>query len=99
MAMSITPAWDKWDSELENTHNGSFGAGLMALRFEKFFEERLPASKRHLACLNFYYFVHLSRREHTLCVRDQARESDIDYNEFIALERDTQFKLKAESVL
>ncbi len=73
--MSISPARYKWAYELESSHNGPIDAGIMAHKFEKFFEERPPANKRHLACRNFYCFVYFSRRNHMLCVRDLSRET------------------------
>lgn len=99
MAMSISPAWYKWACELERSHNGPIGAGLMAHHFEKFFEERTIDNERHVPSLNFYYFVHFSRRKLNLRVCELAQKADIEYDELMALEQDTQYKLKRASVI
>lgn len=97
--MSISPAWYKWACDLERSHNGPIGAGLMAHHFEKFFEERTVDNKRHVPSLNFYYFVHFSRRKLNLSVSEAAQKAGIDEDELMALEQDTQFKLKRASII
>ena len=53
----------------------------------------------HIACINFYCFVHFSRRKQGLTLSELAFRAKVDFNELIALENDTQFKLKIDSVL
>ena len=99
MTSSHLPEWYKRGLEIERSHNGSIGAGLMAYQFEKPFVKPSNAKTRHLAPLNFYYFVHFSRRNRQLSVSDLAQQSGVDFEELMALERNTQFKLKGESVV
>lgn len=63
MTSSHLPEWYKRGLEIERSHNGSIGAGLMAYRFEKHLVKRSNAMARHLVPLNFYYFVHFARRK------------------------------------
>ena len=99
--MTISPLlkWHERAVELEMSYNGPVEAGILVHRFEKFFTEQPDAEKRHLAPLNFYCFVHYSRRKRRLSVRDLAQKSGVEYNELIALERNTQFKLERHSVV
>ena len=99
MTSSHLPEWYKRGLEIERSHNGSIGAGLMAHHFEKHFVKLSNAKKRHLVPLNFYYFVHFSRRKRQLSVSDLAQQSGVDFEEIMALERNTQYKLKSESVI
>lgn len=54
--------------------------------------------KPHIACINFYCFVHFYRRKQGLTVSELAFRAKVDFNELIALENDTQFKLRIDSV-
>lgn len=99
MAMSISPKWYEWAYELEKSHNGPIGAGIMAHQFEKIVEDLQNPKKRHLAPLNFYCFIHFSRRKRGQSLNDLAHHAGVEFDELIALERDTQFKLSSASVL
>ena len=99
MSDSISPKWYEWAIKLEQSHNGSFDAGLIPHQFEKFFDQLENSRQRHLAPLTFYYFVHYSRRKRGLTVKDLSQQAGIDFDELMALERDTQYKLKSESVI
>lgn len=99
MTSSHLPEWYQRGLEIERSHNGSVGAGLMAHHFEKHLVKRSNAKARHLVPLSFYYFVHFSRRKRQLSVSDLAQHLGVDFGEIMALERNTQFKLKSESVV
>ncbi len=99
MATSPSLSWHERAVELEMSYGGPVEAGVLAHRFEKFFTKQPDAEKRHLASLNFYCFVHYSRRKSRLSVRDLAQKSGVEYSELISLERDTQYKLKRDSVV
>lgn len=99
MTDSISPKWYNWAFELEESHNCSVEAGLFPHQFEKLLEQLAKSRKRHFAPLTFYYFVHFSRRKRGLSVKDLSQKADIDFAELMGLERDTQFKLKPESVV
>ena len=73
--------------------------GRMAIYDLEYLIEKAKTEKRHLACINFYCFIHYSRRKLQLSVKQLARKADVDYSELMSLERDTQFKLKPETVI
>ena len=54
--------------------------------------------KPHIACINFYCFVHFSRRKQGLTVSELAFRAEVDFIELIALEKDTQLKLESDTV-
>lgn len=98
----ITPfstEWTKRAIELEDSENCSVEVGMIPHQLEKFIVELKDSRNRHLAPLNFYYFVHFSRRKRGLSVKEFSQQTDIDFEELMALERDTQYKLKPESVI
>lgn len=98
----ITPFSDEWYEraiELEDSLNGPVEAGLIPHQFEKVIDLVANSRKRHSAPLTFYYFVHYSRRKHGLSVNDLSEQTNIGFEELMALERDTQYKLKLESVI
>lgn len=99
MITRMSPEWSKRAMELEDSENCTVEVGMIPHQFEKFFVELKNSSNHHLAPLNFYYFVHFSRRKRGLSVKDLSQQADIDFEELMALERDTQYKLKRESVI
>lgn len=98
----ITPFSDEWYEraiELDDSLDGPVEAGLIPHQFEKVIDLVASSRMRHLAPLTFYYFVHYSRRKHGLSVNDLSKQTNIGFEELMALERDTQYKLKLESVI
>ena len=87
---------DEWDTDSIREPGAM---GIMSIYDLDYLIEKAKNDKRHLACINFYCFVHFSRRKRLLSVDELAREADVDYSELMSLERDTQFKLKPETVI
>ncbi len=99
MTMFVSREWYEKTAEIENLYGGSIDAGLMASYTPSYLIEKASARKRHVASINFYCFVHFSRRKRNMSLAELAYRSKIDFNELISLERDTQFKLNRESVI
>ena len=98
MVTPNSPGWYKWASELERAH-GPIEVGMIPHQFEKLHNQLANSKKSHLAPLTFYYFVHFSRRKRGLSVEELSQQPDIHIEELMALECDTQYKLKPESVI
>lgn len=99
MVSTNSPEWYKWASELERSLDCTVEAGLIPYQFEKLYDQTIKPKKGHLAPLTFYYFVHYSRRKHGLSVKDLSQKAGIDFEELMALECDTQYKLEPDSVI
>ncbi len=99
MNKDMSPSLLKRVDESEEKWGGQIAAGLMATRYPSYLIEQAKANKRHLACINFYCFVHFSRRKHLLSVNELAGKAKVDYSELMSLEEDTQFKMKKDTVI
>ena len=87
---------DEWDTDSIREPGVM---GIMSIYDLDYLIEKAKSEKRHLACINFYCFVHFSRRKRLLSLKELARAADVDYSELMSLEQDTQFKQKPETVI
>lgn len=98
MGIPITPEWYKWADEVEAGWYGNYGVCSIAPFDIDYLIEKARLSKSHIACINFYCFVHFSRRRLKFCVTELAFKTGVGFDELMSLERDTQYKLKPESI-
>ena len=99
MAKFLSPEWLKEEYESEFDLDGNLTVGPLSAYDPIMLIREAQINKRHLACINFYCFIHYSRRKLQLSVKQLASKADVDYSELMSLERDTQFKLKPETVI
>ncbi len=99
MTKSLTPQWHKEEDELNLDWYEDYSVGPLSVYDPMNLIKEAQINKRHLACINFYCFVHFSRRKSHLSVKQLALKANVDYNELMSLEGDTQFKLKRQTVI
>lgn len=98
MSTSIPSEYNKSAEQAYFDWADNLGVGVGAACNPIYLIQQAELKKRHLACINFYCFVHFSRRNLGLPVSDLASMANVDFDEIMALENDTQFKLKRDTV-
>ncbi len=99
MSNLFTPESDNLMDEEFYRPGGDPDIGFMTIYDLDYLLDKAETDKRHLPCINFYCFVHFSRRKRHLSVTELAHKADVDYGDLMSLESDTQFKLNSESVI